>query len=149
MRSRPSVFLDTSVVVGGIWSAGGGARAILELAEAGAVDVILGAEVLAELEAVMRRKIPDKLGLLAALLDRVGVRVAAKPSADLVGQAAALAGHRGDGGVLAAAWAAGVDFFVTLDRAHFLDRPALRAATPFPLGTPGDFLAWYRARVQP
>ncbi|MBI4505569.1 MAG: hypothetical protein HY691_08545, partial [Chloroflexi bacterium] len=74
---------------------------------------------------------------------------AAKPSADLAGQAAALAGHRGDGELLAAAWAAGVDFFVTLDRAHFLDRPALRATIPFPLGTPGDFLAWYRARVQP
>ena len=58
--------------------------------------------------------------------------------------ALALTGHPGDGRVLADAWEAGTDFFVTLDRQHFLDADRLRAALPFPLGTPGDFLPWYR-----
>ena len=48
----------------------------------------------------------------------------------------------GDGRVLADAWQARADFFITLDRQHFLDNEHLRAALPFPLGTPGDFLLW-------
>lgn len=50
-----------------------------------------------------------------------------------------------DAQVLAAAWNAGCDYFVTLDRRHFLDDPAVANAVPFRLGTPGDFLDWYRA----
>jgi hypothetical protein len=46
--------------------------------------------------------------------------------------------------VLAAAIAAQVDYFVTLDRQHFLTNEPLRAALPFPIGTPGDCLAWHR-----
>jgi predicted nucleic acid-binding protein len=55
-----------------------------------------------------------------------------------------LTGHPGDGRVLADAWEAGADFFVTLDRQHFLDNEPLCSALPFTLGTPGDFLLWYR-----
>ncbi len=51
--------------------------------------------------------------------------------------------------VLAAAASAGVDFFVTLDRRHFLGNAPLRAALPFPIGTPGDYLGWHRECVTP
>jgi hypothetical protein len=46
--------------------------------------------------------------------------------------------------VLAAAQSSGADYFVTLDRVHFLDNPALKSVVSFPIGRPGDFLAWYR-----
>ena len=55
----------------------------------------------------------------------------------------------GDARVLAEAWTCGMDYFVTLDKAHFLDNPGLvPEALPFQLGTPGDFLAWYRDRLR-
>jgi predicted nucleic acid-binding protein len=52
-----------------------------------------------------------------------------------------------DAVVLAAAIDAQADYFVTLDRQHFLSNPLVPATLPLPLGTPGDFLAWFRARV--
>ncbi len=45
-----------------------------------------------------------------------------------------------------AAWTANTDYLVTLDKQHFLGNASLKAAVLFPVGTPGDFLAWYRAR---
>ncbi len=99
---------------------------------------------LIEIENNLRRKAPDLLGSLAVLLDRVGPVLAEPAPASRYEAALALTGHPGDGRVLADAWEAGTDFFVTLDRQHFLDADRLRAALPFPLGTPGDFLPWYR-----
>jgi hypothetical protein len=37
--------------------------------------------------------------------------------------------------------------FVTLDRQHLLGNEALADACDFPVGTPGDALAWWRAKV--
>ena len=120
---------------------------ILKLGEAEAVRLLVGPQVLDEIESALRRKAPDMLGLLALLLDRSCVEVVLSPTSDTVRDSEVLTGHPGDAQVLAAAWAAGVDYFVTLDRKHFLDNPTLRDAVPFPVGTPGDFLAWYRAQL--
>ena len=49
--------------------------------------------------------------------------------------------------MLAAAVAEQVSYFVTLDRQHFLHNTALRAQLPFPMGTPGEFLAWFREKL--
>lgn len=141
------VFLDTSALFAGIWSAEGGVRMILKLGEAEAVRLLASSQVLNEIEGVLRRKAPEALGLLAVLLDRSGIEVVSPPPPEMVQQAEALTGHSGDAQVLAAAWLAEVDYFVTLDRQHFLTNPALPAASPIPLGTPGDFLAWYRAQL--
>lgn len=55
--------------------------------------------------------------------------------------------HTGEARLLAEAWAAGVDYLATHDREHFLDNHRLREAAPFEVGTPGDFLAWYRMKL--
>jgi predicted nucleic acid-binding protein len=120
---------------------------ILKLGEAGAVRLLVSPQVLAEIEGALRRKAPESLGLLALLLDRAGVEVVPSPAPEAVWQSRALTGHQGDAIVLAATQSSGADYFVTLDRAHFLDNPALKSVVPFPIGTPGDFLAWYRERI--
>ena len=62
-------------------------------------------------------------------------------------RAKAVVAYAPDAHVLAEALSAKVDYFVTLDRQHFVDNP--RAETlPFPVGTPGDFLAWLRERLR-
>jgi predicted nucleic acid-binding protein len=147
MPARFSVFLDTSALFAGIWSAEGGARLVLRLAEVGAIRLLVSSQVLDEIERALRRKAPDTLGLLALLLDRSGIEVVPSPTAKMVLDSQALIGHPGDAQMLAAAWAAGADYFVTLDRKHFLDNQALKDNVPFPIGTPGDFLAWYRGQL--
>jgi predicted nucleic acid-binding protein len=147
MPARVRVFLDISALFAGVWSAEGGGRMILKLGEVEAVDLLVSPQVLAEAEGAVRRKAPAALGLLAVFLDRSRLEVTPAPASQTVQTCRALTGHDGDAQVLAAAWEVEPNYFVTLDRAHFLDNPVLRAAVPFPLGTPGDFLAWYRARL--
>ncbi len=146
MSRRPEVFFDTSVLVAAILSSTGGARLLLKLGEAGAIRVVVGPRVLAELDGVLVRKAPDARLTVALLLD--AARVAVGPEADDRHQAAATAwiSYAPDAQVLAEALAADVDYFVTLDRAHFLDNEAL-AAAPFRVGTPGACIAWLREQL--
>ena len=147
MPAKISAFLDTSALFAGIWSATGGGRMILSLGEAGAIRLLVSLQVLDEIEGALRRKAPHLLGLLTLLLDRSGVEVVSPPIPEAVQGSQTLTGHPGDAQVLAAAWTAGADYLVTLDRKHFLDNQALRDTVPFPVGTPGDFLAWYRRQL--
>ncbi|MBI2486936.1 MAG: PIN domain-containing protein [Deltaproteobacteria bacterium] len=147
MSKRISVFLDTSALFAGIWSAEGGARMILKLGEAGVIRLLASPQVLSEIERALRRKAPDMLGILALILDRSGIAISPEPTEEAVGKTRSLIGHPGDVRVLAAAMESGADYFVTLDRAHFLDNPDLQDEVSFPIVTPGDFLVWYRKVV--
>lgn len=147
MLAGARVFLDTSALFSGVWSVEGGARYILKLGEAGLVKVLVSSQVLTEIERALQVKVPHKLGQLALLLHESGVEVVPNPPQQTVQDSLHLIGYAADAQVFAAAWAAGVDYFVTLDRQHFLDNESLRGAVPFPIGTPGDFLAWYRNQL--
>lgn len=144
MAKKPDVFLDTSALFAGLWSDSGGARQILKLAEVGLITLTVSPQVLLEIENNLRRKAPDMLGKLVVLLDRVGLVLTKAAPKFRYEAALKLTGHAGDARVLADAWESGAEFFVTLDRQHFLENESLRSALPFPLGTPGDFLLWYR-----
>jgi predicted nucleic acid-binding protein len=148
------VFLDTSALFAGLWSREGGARLLLQLGEAGVLQLRVSALVLEEIERALREKAPETLGRLALVLDRSGLEVVAKPRPATLRRARPLRGpggklvrHPGDALVIAAAWDAGVDYCVTLDRKHFLNNRALRDALPFPVGTPGDCVAWLRGAL--
>ena len=117
---------------------------ILKLGEAGAINLLVNSTVLSEIERALRRKAPNSLGALALLLDQSGIEVASEPSEQSVRGCLSLTSHPGDAHILAAAWDVEVDYFVTLDRQHFLDNRTLIGSVPFQTGTPGDFLAWYR-----
>jgi predicted nucleic acid-binding protein len=83
----------------------------------------------------------------ALLLDRARVRVTPEPSAEALAQAMAVTLYGPDARVLAEALSAGADYFVTLDREHFVDNPHT-GKLPLAVGTPGDFLAWLRDRLR-
>jgi predicted nucleic acid-binding protein len=148
MNRKLRVFLDTSALFAGIWSAEGGVRMILKLGEAGALQIVIGRQVLHEIDEVLQRKAPQLLPSLAVLLDRSRVDPASDPPNERVDSCKKLVSHPGDALNLAEAWNERVDYLVTLDREHFLDVPGLPEQLPFPLGTPGDFLAWYRSRLR-
>ena len=145
---KPRVFLDTSALFTALWSEAGGGRMILKLGEAGAVQIEVSPQVLAEMDGVLRRKYPQGLAVLALILDHAQVRVAeAAPDQELIDQCLELTHHPGDARILADAWSLEPDYLVTLDREHFLDNENLCAAVPFVIGTPGDFLAWLRVHL--
>jgi predicted nucleic acid-binding protein len=77
-------------------------------------------------------------------LDRCNAINLPEPSQELVDECNQFVHHPGDAIVLAAAWKSEADYFITLDRRHFIENKALREAAHFYIGTPGDFLDWFR-----
>jgi predicted nucleic acid-binding protein len=143
----PDIFLDTGALFSGIWSATGGARMLLKLGEAQAVKLSVSSHVLSEIESVLRQKSPQSLGTLALLLDRSRIAVVSSASEEHSVICQSVVNYTPDAIVMAAAWTAGVDFFVTLDRKHFLNNQQLHDIVPFVVGTPGSCLAWYRIQI--
>jgi len=147
MAARADLFLDTSALFTAIWSATGGGRMILKLGEADAVQLWVSSHVLTELENVLRRKAAKALGNLTLVLNRSGVKIVPPPEPEFLELSKNILSYQPDAEILAAAWSAGCDYFVTLDRKHFLDDPQIVIAVPFLMGTPGDFLDWYRSKL--
>lgn len=139
------VFLDTSALFAAVLSATGGARAILKLSEAGAIQVWVGPAVLQEADAVFRRKSPDLLPLLAALLHQAQVQVGPMANVEQQARAAAVVDYAPDSRVVAEALASQADYLVTHDQEHLLRNPRL-SDLPCLVGAPGDCLAWLRQR---
>jgi predicted nucleic acid-binding protein len=142
--AEPRVFLDTSVLFAAVWSESGGSRLILKLGEAGVVSLWVGPWVLREAEAVLERKWPESRPQMALLLDRAQVQVGPEDQALTLARSAV--DHGPDAQVLAEALEIGVEYFVSLDRKHLVGNPRTESL-PVMLGTPGDFLDWYRQRL--
>ena len=143
----PKVFLDTSVLIAATFSAKGGAREILRLGEIGGIQLLVSQDVLGELEENVLKKKPQYLALIAAVLASSGVEIVDPPAVETVQTCQRFLDYADDAVVLAAAIDAQTDYFITLDRQHFLNNSLVLGTLPLPLGAPGDFLAWYRARV--
>ena len=144
MALKPYLFLDTSALFSGIWSAQGGARLLLHLGEAEAVHLLVSPQVLQEIEGVFRRKAEEYLPVLAILLNQSRIIVVSTAPIDLWMRCEEFVHHEGDSRILADAWHNHADYLVTLDRAHFLGLPGLAPEIPIQIGTPGDCLAWLR-----
>jgi len=146
MSFVPKAFLDTSAIFAALWSSSGGSRLILQLGQAQAVHLLICDHVLQETQAVLRRKAPERQAALPVLIVHSHITIVLPGSPPHYEQSQAWVAYAADAVILAAAWTASADYLVTLDKQHFLNNAALQAAAPFPIGTPGDFLAWYRDR---
>jgi len=146
VRSKPRVFLDTSALFSAMYSETGGARMILKLGEARAIDLWVGPWALRETEAVIERKAPTSKAYFALLLDRSGIRVGREANEAHLAVARTIVSYLPDAQIVAEALAADVDYFVSFDREHLLGNPHTEELS-FPMGTAGDFLAWYRQRL--
>ncbi|MCB0251419.1 MAG: PIN domain-containing protein [Anaerolineae bacterium] len=141
------IFLDTSAVFAGVFSASGGARALLQLGEVHAIQLIVGPSVLREADEVFRRKAPDLLPRLAMLLHQANVQTGPDPSSDQLSLAQTVVDYEPDQQVVAEALAAGTHYLATHDKVHLIANPRV-GSLPYPVGTPGDCLAWLRERFQ-
>lgn len=146
-NERPvRLFLDASALFAGIWSDVGGGRAILKLGEARTIHLLSSSQVLKEVEAAFREKAPELLAKLTLLVDAANFEIVGKVTQTLRKKTMGFLDYARDAEILAAAMSADVEYFVTLDKSHFLSNKKL-GAMPFEIGTPGDFLAWYRSRI--
>ncbi len=118
---------------------------VFHLGESGLVHLWMGRQVLKECEAVVQRKAAHSLPDLALLLDASGIQIGPEASPDDLEHARRLVGYPPDAFVLAEAIATRPDWFLTHDRQHFSE-PSL-GEWPFRIGTPGDFLTWFRERM--
>lgn len=145
MRPDVRVFLDTNVLFAALLSSTGGSRLLLKLAEAGAIGLVVGPRALAEADAVIARKAPGDRPTLALLLDRAGVEIGPAATAADVDVVRPVIASAPDAHIVAEALTAGAHYLVTLDRAHIVAQRGVEAL-PLVVGTPGDCLAWLRAR---
>jgi predicted nucleic acid-binding protein len=146
VADRIKVFLDTSALFSAVHSETGGARLILKLGEAGAVELWTGPWVLREAEAVLERKSPSSKPYFALLLDRSHIQVGPEADAAALEAASAVIAYPPDAQILAEAFSLGVDYLVSFDRAHLVGNPQT-ASLRLIVGTAGDFLAWLRERI--
>ena len=146
MAAEFRVFLDTSVLFAAVLSETGGSRLILKLGEASAVQLWVGPQVLQKADGMLARKAPDSKGFFALPLDRAQITVGPPPDEEALAQARAMVDYPASAHILAEALAAQADYLVSLDRQHLVGNPRA-SVLPFPIGTPGDFLAWLREQV--
>ncbi|WP_170199099.1 PIN domain-containing protein [Litorilinea aerophila] len=139
------MFLDTSVIFAAILSPQGGARMVFRLGESGLVHLWIGRQVLRECEAVVQRKAAPTLPDLALLLHTAGVQVGPEAGANHLEDAKRLVAYLPDALVLAEALETQPDWFLTHDHQHFLKLS--NEEVSFQIGTPGDFLTWFRERT--
>ncbi|MBC7226946.1 MAG: PIN domain-containing protein [Thermoflexales bacterium] len=140
-------FLDTSALLAGLASSQGAAHIILALAEANLLTLVVSDEVLVEAERNLAAKLPEALPYYQRWREACSLERVPPPPAEAVLRAAEII-HPKDAAILASAMEAGVDYLVTLDHRHFLEDPAVAQRSGLRIGTPGDFLAWFRALIE-
>lgn len=147
MNPPPKVFLDTSVIFAAVFSSEGGARRVLWLGEIGLIHLWIGRQVLKECESVIQRKAAPSLPYLALLLDAAKVRIGSEAGKVALEHARRVMSYLPDALVLAEVIEAQPDWFLIHDRQHFLS--VSTGVLSFRIGTPGDFLAWFKETVSP
>ncbi len=139
MKKSHRIFLDTSVIFAAVLSETGGARKLFRFGEAGVLKLIIGKSVIRECEQVVRRKAPTSLPALAYLLELGMVEISTQSPDDFIEQAIAIVAYEPDAYVLAEAIGAEPDWFITHDKAHFLNvKPG--SSLTIRIGTPGDLI---------
>jgi predicted nucleic acid-binding protein len=146
---KPAVFLDTSALFAGIWSETGGSRQIFRLAEAGAVKLKINVNVVREIEDLLSRKAKELLPDFALLINAASAEVLPEADEKIVKKINRFIHYRADALILASAVAADVDWFITYDRSDFLNNKKLKDFIKTQMGTAGDFLNWYREKLEP
>lgn len=144
---KPKIFLDANVLFSAVFSERGGARMLFLLAESETTQILVSPSVLSEADKALRRKAPHILGHLTVLLDKADSQIVDKATWSQVEAWNQIVDYVPDAIVIAEAVAAEADYLVTLDRQHILSNRELVHNLPFPIGTPGDCLAWLRTTL--
>lgn len=141
------VFFDTSVYIAGLLSAGGAARALLYLAEAGAIQMIVSEKVITEADQVLTKKFPELVQESRKLWKELCPEIALTPTADQLKPFRSKLPEN-DNVILCSAYLAKAAVFVTWNTRDFMAQ-GVQSLVDFPIVVPADALKLFRKWIEP
>ncbi|MBI5180996.1 MAG: PIN domain-containing protein [Nitrospirae bacterium] len=145
-KQRPKVFLDTSALIAGIASSKGAARAALQLAEIGLIELIVSRQVIVEADRNIEEKLPEMLNEYREFIKLLAPVLVDDPLQKDIAKYLAVI-NPDDAPILASAVISGADFLVTWDRRHFIGKN-IHIHSSLKIVTPGEFLKHFRKYVE-
>ena len=145
MPKKPNVFLDTSALIAGVASSKGAARAVLQLAEVGLIEVIVSKQVIVEADRNIEEKIPEMLNEYREFIKILNPLLVDDPCQKECEKYLKVI-NSVDAPILAAAVGSGADFLITWDKKHFM-RKNIQTHSNFKIVTPGEFLKYFRKYI--
>jgi putative PIN family toxin of toxin-antitoxin system len=132
------VFLDSNVIISGLFSDKGAPRVILDILclELPVLTGATGEYNLIEIERNLTKKMPDVLPIYRKYLPLLNLEVIPMPSSGTISKLFGLTSNK-DIPVLASAISSDADFLVTGDKKDFIK---LKGKCPFKVLTPAEFL---------
>ena len=144
-KQRPKVFLDTSALIAGIASSRGAARAVLQLAEIGLIEVIVSRQVIVEADRNIEEKLPEMLNEYRKFIEILAPALVDDPQQKDVKRFLTVI-NPDDAPILASAVISDADFLITWDRKHFIGKN-IRIHSNLKIVTPDEFLKYFREYV--
>jgi len=136
------VFIDTNVLIAGVNSVTGASATLLDLCEAGVLQMVVSRQVLIEADRNFTAKFPQWVGRFRQFMHNLAPLMVEDPTPKSIKKAAAIV-DRKDAPILAAAQNANVDFLITLDKKHFLN-PKTRQKMMLKVVSPIEFLQSFK-----
>jgi putative PIN family toxin of toxin-antitoxin system len=136
------VFIDTNVLIAGVNSVTGASATLLDLCEAGVLQMVVSRQVLIEADRNFTAKFPQWVGRFRQFMHNLAPLMVEDPTPESIKKAAAIV-DRKDAPILAAAQNANVDFLITLDKKHFLN-PKTREKMMLKVVSPIEFLQSFK-----
>ncbi len=132
------VFIDTNVLIAGLHSITGASATLLDLCEAGVIQMAVSRQVLIEADRNFAAKFPELIDRFRQFMRSLAPLMVEDPTPESMEKAATIV-DRKDAPILAAAQNANVDFLITLDKRHFLN-PKTRQKVMLQVASPIEFL---------
>ena len=140
VKKEVKVFLDSNVIISGLFSDKGAPRIILDLLclDLPVLAGMTGQYNIIEIERNIKKKMPEVLSLYNEYLPKLNLEIIPLPASEKIRD---LSGHISDkdAPVLASAIMGKVDFLVTGDKKDFV-RPSKKGKYPFKIVTPSEVL---------
>lgn len=144
-KQRPKVFLDTSALIAGIASSKGAARAVLQLAEIGLIELIVSRQVIVEADRNIEEKLPEILSEYRGFIKLLAPVLVDDPLQKDIAKYLTVI-NPDDAPILASAVISDADFLVTWDKRHFIGKN-IRIHSSLKIVTPGEFLKHFRSYI--
>ena len=140
------IFLDTSALIAGIASSKGSARAVLQLAEMGLIDIVVSQQIIIEADRNIEAKLPEMVNEFREYIQLLSPLLIEDPSPDEVRRYSSIINPE-DAPILAAAVSSGANFLLTWDKKHFINRK-IQLSSELKIATPGEFLKYFREYIE-
>jgi len=144
-KQRPKVFLDTSALIAGVASVRGAARAVLQLAEIGLIEVIVSRQVIVEADRNIEEKLPEMLDGYREFIELLAPVFIDDPRQNDVERFSKMINYA-DAPIFASAVNSGADFLITWDK-HFIGKK-FTIRSNLKIVTPGEFLKYFRESIE-